>query len=76
MTLRNRILASLAAGGLLVSQSVSAAALPARTSSAVGVSERLAPAALPAVALITILLVIFGIMAITDDDDNGFPTSP
>jgi hypothetical protein len=77
MTLTRSILAGLAAAGLLVAQTA-AAAIPARTSADIGQSEEVAgaPGAGPVVGAILLVLVIFGIMALTDDDEDGFPISP
>ena len=77
MTLKTKVLASFAAGALLVSQSA-AAAVPARTSAGTTSADQFAgtpPGAWVAIGPILALLVLFGIMALTDDD-NDFPESP
>jgi hypothetical protein len=78
MKLSNNILAGLAAGSLLVAQTASAAALPARDSADIGQSEELGgapPGSAPVIGLIVLVAIIFGIMALTDSDENG-PHSP
>jgi flagellin-like protein len=75
MTPTKTILAGFAAASLLVAQTASAAALPARTSADIGHSEELGRGASPVIALLVLVLVIFGIMALTDSDENG-PQSP
>ena len=77
MTHRKSLVAALAAGSLLVGQTALAAA--PRTGSDVASAESLAgtpPGAWVGIAPVLLLLTIFGIIALTEDDDDNFPASP
>jgi flagellin-like protein len=75
MKLSSKILAGFAAGSLLVAQSASATALPARESADIDQSEAVGRGATPVIALLVLIAIIFGIMALTDSEENG-PHSP
>jgi hypothetical protein len=66
-------LGALAAAGLLLAQPAAAAV---RSGSPVGDSEKIEPGSGMVVGLILLLAVVFGIMAITDDDGSNSPSSP
>ena len=68
------MVAALATTGLLFAQPAAAAV---RTGSPVGDSEKIEPGSGMVVGLILLLALVFGIMAITDDDNgSSAPSSP
>jgi hypothetical protein len=67
------VLAALATTGLLFAQPAAAAV---RTGSPIGDSENIEPGSGMVVGLILLLALVFGIMAITDDNGSNTPSSP
>jgi hypothetical protein len=77
MKMFKSILAGLAAGGLLLSQSAMAAA-PVRVGTPVGDAEgqSIPPGSGPVLFALFAVLLVVTLPMIFDDDDDGFPTSP
>ena len=81
MTIFKSALAGAAASALLVSQAAAAApsVSPARAGAPVGQAEELGglpSAAMPAIAAISIFILVGLVLLVTEDDDEETPTSP